>query len=58
MHQFYRRYPDSAAAKGDKTETSLPADYAPKDVYDASTPSARVAKLARRLGRLVPGTYW
>ncbi|MGB7383656.1 MAG: SDR family oxidoreductase [Rhodococcus sp. (in: high G+C Gram-positive bacteria)] len=58
LHQFYRRYPDSAAAKGDKTETSLPADYAPKDVYDASTPSARVAKLARRLGRLVPGTYW
>ncbi len=58
MHQFYRRFPDSAAARGEKSETSLPTDYAPKEVYDASTPAARVAKLVRRLGRLVPGANW
>lgn len=58
MHQFYRRFPDSAAAKGEKSEATLPTDYAPKQSYDASTPTARVARLARRLGRLVPGTNW
>ncbi|MDJ0392682.1 SDR family oxidoreductase [Rhodococcus sp. G-MC3] len=59
MHQFYRRFPDSAAARGEKTEKpSIPTDFAPKKQYDASTPTARVAKLARRLGRVVPGANW
>ena len=59
MHQFYRRFPDSAAARGEKYETTaVPTDFAPKKQYDAAAPSARVAKLARRLGRLVPGANW
>lgn len=59
MHQFYRRFPDSAAAKGEKSDRpATPIDFAPKKEYDASAPAARVAKLARRLGRLVPGANW
>ncbi|WP_072806637.1 SDR family oxidoreductase [Rhodococcoides yunnanense] len=58
MHQFYRRFPDSAAAKGEKTVTPLPTEPAPVREYDSTTPAARAAKLARRLGRLVPGANW
>ncbi|WP_089251361.1 SDR family oxidoreductase [Rhodococcoides kyotonense] len=59
MHQFYRRFPDSAAAKGESTATpSMPAGYRHPAEYDASSAGARVAKLARRLGRLVPGANW
>ncbi|WP_020111126.1 SDR family oxidoreductase [Rhodococcus sp. 114MFTsu3.1] len=61
MHQFYRRFPDSAAAKGEVTEDqgeSQPIPVPPTSTYDASSASARVGKLARRLGRLVPGANW
>ncbi|NIL77221.1 SDR family oxidoreductase [Rhodococcus sp. B10] len=59
MHQFYRRYPDSAAAKGETTEIPPTlAGYEQRAQYDSSTAAAQVAKLARRLGRLVPGANW
>ncbi|MGA9870430.1 MAG: SDR family oxidoreductase [Rhodococcus sp. (in: high G+C Gram-positive bacteria)] len=58
MHQFYRRFPDSAAAKGEKHEPALPTDPAPRTTYDASSATARVGRLARRVGRLVPGANW
>jgi NAD(P)-dependent dehydrogenase (short-subunit alcohol dehydrogenase family) len=59
MHQHYRKFAESAAAKG---ETPVPVEdgKVPYRVrpYDPSTPSARVGKVVRRIGRLVPGTSW
>lgn len=58
MHQFYRRFPESAASKGEVAPTQ-PALVPPASPpHDPSRPGARVAKLARRIGRLVPGIYW
>ncbi|MGB3371854.1 MAG: SDR family oxidoreductase [Rhodococcus sp. (in: high G+C Gram-positive bacteria)] len=58
MHQFYRKFPDSAAAKGEQSTTQVETELMPTRKYDSSAPSARAAKLARRLGRLVPGANW
>jgi NAD(P)-dependent dehydrogenase (short-subunit alcohol dehydrogenase family) len=51
MHQFFRAFDDSAAAKGEAPRTA----EAPKAVH---AKEIKVPKLARRLGRLVPGAHW
>ena len=59
MHQHYRKFPESAAAKGEVPE-SVETGKVPYRVrpYDPKTPSARIGKVVRRIGRLVPGTSW
>ncbi|MGU3431675.1 SDR family oxidoreductase [Actinomycetes bacterium M1A6_2h] len=51
MHQFFRAFDDSAAAKGEATHD----DYAvkPTPAKDITVP-----KVVRRIGRLVPGAHW
>ena len=61
MHQFYRRYPDSPAAKGLVVEPKNPeakdTEAKPHVRRTNSTRSSRLAaKGARRLIRLMPGT--
>ncbi|KQU58913.1 short-chain dehydrogenase [Rhodococcus sp. Leaf278] len=59
MHQHYRKFAESAAAKG---EVPIPVEdgKVPYRVrpYDPKTPTARIGKVIRRVGRLVPGTSW
>ncbi|GGG13731.1 short chain dehydrogenase [Rhodococcoides trifolii] len=51
MHQFFRAFDDSAAAKGEASTDS-------KSAKPVHAKEIKVPKLARRLGRLVPGTHW
>lgn len=59
MHQHYRKFPESAAAKGE-TPVTIEDGKVPYRVrpYDPKAPSARIGKVIRRVGRLVPGTSW
>ncbi|MDV6301203.1 MULTISPECIES: SDR family oxidoreductase [Rhodococcus] len=59
MHQHYRTFAESAAAKGE-AQVPLEDGMVPYRVrpYDPKAPSARIGKVIRRAGRLVPGTSW
>ena len=59
MHQHYRKFAESAAAKGEAPVT-IENGKVPYRVrrYDPKTPTARIGKVIRRVGRLVPGTSW
>ncbi len=62
MHQFYRSFPDSPAAKG-LSESEAPKLPPMPQAFRPRSGKARpvrrgAAKVARRLGRWVPGTQW
>ncbi|AOW92135.1 short chain dehydrogenase [Rhodococcus sp. WMMA185] len=60
MHQVYRRFPDSQAAKGEATPTpprfEEHADE-PAGMHHDDKPSV-LGRAARQIGRLVPGAHW
>jgi NAD(P)-dependent dehydrogenase (short-subunit alcohol dehydrogenase family) len=56
MHQMYRMFPDSPAAKGESTADAAPVPrHAPEPRQHTSSVLGRAA---RKVGRLVPGTHW
>ena len=57
FHQYYRRFPDSAAAKGESRETPTHSP-APKQSKPGPVPLRIAGKAARRMARWVPGTQW
>ncbi len=62
LHKFYRRYPDSAAARGgaENPEPPQPAEPVTPRPASRSRPKAvrAIARTARRATRLIPGVYW
>ena len=56
LHQMYRMFPDSPAAKGTSTDDATPAPRrTPEPRHHTSSVLGRAA---RKVGRLVPGTHW
>lgn len=54
MHRLYRRFPDTAAAKGEQSTTAK-STSAPEQ---QPRPVTRATKVVQRIGRLVPGAQW
>lgn len=53
LHQMYRAFPDSPAAKGQSEVPEIPTATPPRPHS-----RSRLLKLGRRVARLVPGTHW
>ncbi|WP_045821220.1 SDR family oxidoreductase [Williamsia herbipolensis] len=61
LHQAYRLFPESAAAKGEKpVESSTGSDKAGKKSSrpPVPVPNAGLPESAKRIARLIPGVYW
>ncbi|MFI6870057.1 SDR family NAD(P)-dependent oxidoreductase [Nocardia sp. NPDC050406] len=60
MHRYYRALPDSAAAKGEKTEDTEELEFVPPKRKTREVPPAvrATGTALRRAARLVPGTHW
>ncbi|SPZ43152.1 short chain dehydrogenase [Rhodococcus wratislaviensis] len=56
MHQMYRMFPDSPAAKGQSTDDAAPAPQPTPEPRHHT--SSMLGRAARKVGRLVPGTHW
>ncbi|WP_305092298.1 SDR family oxidoreductase [Prescottella sp. R16] len=58
LSRMYHAYPDSPAARGEAGPAAMPPPESPQNRTKPTGTTVVAARLARRIGRLIPGTHW
>ncbi len=58
LHQAYRLFPESAAAKGEKPVEKSSGSPKKGSRPPVPVPNAALPESAKRIARLIPGVYW